>query len=304
MRFTDYQDVGDGMKNRHTDQQKGSVFWEKGKWDNYVMPHLPNKLNDLTYVDMGCNAGLFLKYAEDEGFGRVVGVDINPKAVERGIKYRRKVGGNWEIYAGDMGEMIDKMPVADYMSFINSHYYLLIQDWLNIVDMLHRKARFVIITSVRKYSWYCMASGRGDAVREYFRNWKLVSMVPQLPRENDPCPRSLWTLCYQSPTLERVSVDKLKRGAHVKTDFHEQIDQGVPPLKTNYFRRLCANHKNSPRKELEERMFEKVKMFESIKKNGVREPLIVNKKYRVLDGNHRANILKYLGYKTVIVRKV
>ena len=56
--------------------------------------------------------------------------------------------------------------------------------------------------------------------------------------------------------------------------------------------------------KLEKRMFDKVKMFKNVKKYGIREPIIVNNWYRVLDGNHRTEILRYLGYKETIVRKV
>lgn len=51
-------------------------------------------------------------------------------------------------------------------------------------------------------------------------------------------------------------------------------------------------------------MHKKAKMYEDVKKNGIKNPIIVNKHYRVLDGNHRYNILKYLGYKEAIVRRI
>lgn len=304
MKFTGYQDVGDGVKTHHTDKQKGSKFWDKGKWDNYIVPHLPRKVKGLTYVDMGCNAGLFLKYAEDMGFKRSVGVDINPKAVERGIKFRERVGGKWDIRAGKMEEAIDDMPIADYMTFVNSHYYLLVHHWLKMVDMLHRKAMYVIITTVRKGRWYCMASGRGWDVMSYFRNWQVESKIPQLPIEGDPCPRTLSTICFKNPYMRKVALSQLKRGAHVKADFHIEVDKGKHPLRTSYFRRLKITHRNSPRKDLEKKMYDKVAMFEDVKKYGIKEPIIVNKDMRVLDGNHRVKILEYLGYKYVFARVV
>ena len=304
MRFTDYQDVGDGMKNHLTDKQKGSIFWEKGKWDNYIIPHFPKKVKGLTYVDMGCSSGLFLKYAEDMGFERAVGVEINPEAVERGIKYREKVGGKWDILTGKMEEEIDNLPVSDYMTFINTHYYLLIHDWLELLDKLVMKTQYVVITTVRKNRYYCMASGRGWDVDSYFRNWQVESRIPQLPIKGDPCPRTLKTVCFRNLQMKRVELSRLKRGAHVKADFHVEIDKGKHPLRTNYFRRLKLTHASRPREALEKKMYDKVAMFEDVKKFGVKKPLIVNKDMRILDGNHRAKILEYLGYRTVLVRVV
>jgi len=304
MKFTDYQNLGDGIKNKLAKEQEGSKFWEIGKWNNYILPLLPQKPKRLTYVDMGCNGGLFLKYAEDLGFERVVGVDINPDVVERGIKFRERENGHWDIRSGKMEESIDDLPVCDYMTFINSHYYLLIKEWLDLVDKLQNKARYIIITAVRKHKWYCMASGRGRDIARYFSNWDMIGFIPQLEVNGDSCPRSLSTICYKNRNLERVNLSELLRGAHVKADFHKQIEEGVEPLKTNYFRRLRANHKDSDIKELEQRMFDKVKMYYDVKKNGIKEPIIINGHNRILDGNHRVKILEYLGYKSVIVRRI
>src|SRR5574343_485811 len=86
-----------------TDRDKvevGSKFWNKGKWDNFVLPIIPKDLGDLkeqTFVDMGCNAGLFLKFASEMGFGRVIGVDSNEQAVKRGEEWRDKNGGKYEF---------------------------------------------------------------------------------------------------------------------------------------------------------------------------------------------------------------
>ena len=121
MKFTNYQYLEDGTKTSLTDKQVKSKFWGKGKWDNYVVPHFQGDVKGLTYVDMGTNAGLFLKFAEEAGFGRVVGVEINPEAVERGLAYQARVGGKYSLRCGKMQDLIDKMPVADYMTFINSH---------------------------------------------------------------------------------------------------------------------------------------------------------------------------------------
>jgi ribosomal protein L11 methylase PrmA len=43
-------------------------------------------VEDMTFVDMGCNAGLFLGFAENKGFKKVIGIELDKKAVEKGKK--------------------------------------------------------------------------------------------------------------------------------------------------------------------------------------------------------------------------
>lgn len=303
-RWDNYQYLEDGKKSHHTDLQTGSKFWDKGKWDNYILPYMPKDPKGLTYIDMGCNAGLFLKFAEDLGFKRSIGVDINPEAIERGIVYRDKNKSKYEFVYGNMQDTINKLPVCDYMSFISSHYYVLVQEWMDLLPILKKKARYVIITGVKKKEYFCMASGYGKNIRSYFKDWKLVGRIPQLPIEGDPFPRSISSYCFENPELEVAPLDKLLKGNHVQGRFYEELDKGVMPLKTRYFKMLCKRKRSLPKEDLVKRMYEKVELYESIKKNGVREPIMINKHYKILDGNHRKEILEYLGYKTAIVRKI
>ncbi len=306
MKFTDYQYLKTNIKLDPNDGEgeRISEFWDKFKWNNYVLPHLPKNVKNLTYIDMGCNTGLLLKFAEEMGFRRSIGVDSNPEAVEKGIAYRSQVGGKYEISYGKMQEIINDLPMCDYMSFINSHYYLLIRDWLELLANLRRKVRYVIITTTKKKEYYCMASSYGRNVRKYFKDWKQVGYVPQPPMEGNLRPRSLASYCFENPDLERVSLERLERGSHMREAFYEQIEQGILPLETQYFKKLCRLKKRSPREGLIEWMYAKVAMYEDVKKHGIKEPIIVNKHYRILDGNHRKRILEFLGYKTTIIRMV
>lgn len=82
--FETYQPLEGEIMTERDRKQVGSKFWNRGKWDNFVKPHFLNDCNGLSLVDMGCNAGLYLKYAKDMDFGRVIGVDSNTESVERG----------------------------------------------------------------------------------------------------------------------------------------------------------------------------------------------------------------------------
>jgi ParB-like chromosome segregation protein Spo0J len=48
---------------------------------------------------------------------------------------------------------------------------------------------------------------------------------------------------------------------------------------------------------------DKIDIYKSIKKDGLRDPLIIDSANLVLDGNHRHAMLKSLGFKTILVRR-
>jgi hypothetical protein len=69
--FAHYQYVGGKMSPRDK-QEANSKFWNQGKWTNFILPFLPKNCQELSLVDLGCNAGLFLKLAEDKGFDKII----------------------------------------------------------------------------------------------------------------------------------------------------------------------------------------------------------------------------------------
>ena len=138
-KFSNYQYVGGEMSERDK-LEEGSKFWNQGKWDNYVLPFLPDDCSGMTLIDMGCNAGVFLKLAEDKGFERVIGVDANKGAIEKAIAYRESNGGTYDIQRRHMERCINKLPMADYTVLAMAHYYFLAVDWLYYLDQLQARS--------------------------------------------------------------------------------------------------------------------------------------------------------------------
>jgi ParB-like chromosome segregation protein Spo0J len=54
---------------------------------------------------------------------------------------------------------------------------------------------------------------------------------------------------------------------------------------------------------LEKFIVKKIETYKDIKNYGLKEPIIVNENGRILDGNHRCEMIKSLGFKTILVRK-
>ena len=82
-----YQYLDDGKStHRKNAREQHSKFWNEGKFNNFVAPLLPSDPKDMTFLDLGCNSGLFLKLAKDYGFRNAVGVDSNEGAIARGLE--------------------------------------------------------------------------------------------------------------------------------------------------------------------------------------------------------------------------
>ena len=282
----------------------GSKFWNKGKWDNFVAPFLPEDCSEMTLVDMGCNSGLFLKLAQDKGFHDVVGVDSDELAVKRGLAWKEKTGGTYKILQKRMEDCIDTLPVADYTILANAHYYFMIDDWLDYLDKLQYKTRYcIIVTAEKRKMNRCWASAGLDEIRSYFKGWEEVGFIDELPFGDDKSPRRLWGLCFKSPYVERVLLETLDCGNHVQDKFYREIDEGKDFRITKYYKILKPYRKNWSEDKLNNFLINKMALYDDIKKNGLLRPLIVSGNL-VLDGNHRYSMLKTIGYKTILIRKI
>jgi hypothetical protein len=254
---------------------------------------------------MGCNSGLFLKMAEDMGFDRVVGVDSDTKAVERGIKWKDEHGGNYKIIESPMEKCIDDLPLADYTVLANSHYYFTINDWLDYLDKLQYKTRYcIIVTAEKNHGNRCWAHADLVSIRRYFKTWEEVGFIDELPLKGDPSPRKLWGLCFKSPFLERVPIDSLDSSNHVQDSFYKELDEGKDFHNTRYYRIIEKYRRNVWSKERLESWFnDRVSLYEDVKKNGVKKPTLVDLDQRILDGNHKYSMQKNMGCTSLIIRR-
>ena len=303
--FANYQYVPIEPMSERDEQEKGSKFWNEGKWETFIKPFI-RESKGMVLVDMGSNAGLFLKLAEDMGFN-AVGVESNVEAFNKAVDYREQNGGNYKMYCTRMEESLNILPVSDYTIIANTHYYLAIDDWLNYLDKLIAKTRYVILVTCEK-DGYKDRIWKGSCfvpnIRHDFKLWEEVGVIDNVLEEG-PHSRKLRTLCFKSPYIERVDINKID--ASLDTDgFYRDIDAGVNPHETSHAKNLLEN---SQRKYWGKRRFNrflqnKVDMFYDIKENGIREPVIINSENKICEGNNRFKIMSYLGYNSILVRRV
>lgn len=307
-KFSNYQYVC-GEMNERDKQEVESKFWNEGKFNNFVRPFLPNDCKEMTFVDIGCNHGIFLKLAENMGFKKVIGVDSHRKVIQKARQWRKMNGGKYEVRRESGEFCIYNLPMTDYLVLANAHYYFGINHWLDFVREMKNKARYcIIVTAQKNRKPACKASPDILNIREYFKDWEEINFLePSL--EGDPYPRRLYGICFKNPLLERVGLDKITCGNNVQNGYYEEIDKNINPLKTKYYKILKPYRKNWSEKRLKKHMLDKANLYKDVKKHGVKKPIIVKREYkngqnRIIDGNHRYNMLKHLGHKSAIVRFV
>ena len=271
--FTENQNIEiDGVELGLKPERKHSRFYNKGKWDNFILPILPRDCS--TFVEIGCNAGVFLAEAKRRGFRDVIGVEKSLVNCSYARKYRDSLRLDYKILNRAVGRDFDfdALPVADVTLLSNTHYYLRIDEWLAFLDRLQYKTRYCLVVSRHdKKDKHWMASGALADVRHYFRGWEEVGGIDDVSQEGDPSPRPLWSMLFKSG-LGKVELKYLY-----------SINERVGGLVSDRVDK---------------------KLMADIEKNGLREPLLIKPSGQLLDGRSRLNVLMALGRKRAVVRLV
>jgi glycosyltransferase involved in cell wall biosynthesis len=321
-----YQNVViDGVDRGQNPDKRHSKFWNGGKWNNFVAPLLIGPAANETFVEMGCNSGLFLQLAKGAGYETVVGVDKSRSACKVGEEYRKVLGLDYRILHRTVGVNYDwdEVPVADVTLLSTVHYYFDITDWLAYLDRLRWKTLYCLIVSRSvDPDAHWRPSGEMADIRNYFRDWTEVGAISDVSTKGDPSPRELWSLAFKS-NLTRMNIDDIyiKNERHgTWTQTYKEMDGAKRELAelvsskhrvdmedTAYFKKWKERVKGQRRwtdKRVREFVGSKIKLMEDVRDNGLRDPIIVKLAGQICDGGHRLAILRAMGHKTAIVRFV
>ncbi len=315
MRF--YQNVDiDGVefedKNRAT-----SNFWNEGKWDNFVLPLLPDRRE--TFIELGCNAGLFLKMAKDAGFKRVIGVDSSGRRIKQAEAYRSKNGYDYQLLNKTVGQDLDieDLPMADMVLLSNFHYYLPVHTFSKLVNDLRMKTNYVIIVSAKaRVAGHC-ADNYINSVRGYFSDWTEIGSIQGIDATDDSAPREeMYGLLFKSDLVEydvEECIERWKRETelrtrgrrkefpHVLIPFARRVISGESIDDNNGFYKYWVSRSGS--EEFAKDFVEyKKQLFIDIKENGIKTPIYADRKGRVFDGIHRITVAHVLGIKSVLCK--
>jgi len=255
------------------EEWNGSKFFNEGKWNNFIAPHLPEDCTDMTFLEIGSNYGLFLKMAKDREFRHVKGIDYDTHNCEIAKRY---LGDSVEVERANVNEsiywndFIAKLPATDYILLSNFHYHIYTNVFLHLINILRRKCRYIIIVSAEdvRGKLYC-AKPHITRIRGYFRDWELVKHIPEIDGTGDPSPRRMYSLGYKSE-IERVPIQRL-------------ID-ALTPRGMKFYLKV-------------RRVVRKTRIQWKYPQN---QPLLLHPDYRLIDGHHRLACLEIDEYKSAL----
>lgn len=300
--------------------RKGSRFWNVGKWDNFIKPLLPRERG--IFMEIGCNAGLFLKLASDAGFQRVIGVEPNKRILAQAKAYREHVGGDWTLIRQKVGGNLvpEKLPLADVVLLSNVHYYFPIDVFSDLVDHLKSRTLRCIVVAARARRRKGRAFYYLSSVRGYFRDWKEVGVIDGLDDEGDPAPRKrmygiafkgnldAWDLAtiYGQYTKHAMSSAEFRRHAlsPALEEFFALVLSGQSFELENTLLYQYWKTRGRALPAIRKTLEYKKGLAEDIRDNGMRTPIYYDSQGKLLDGIHRMVIAKQLGYQHILVRRL
>jgi len=322
MRYYQNIEIDDEDQPAEYGSRKGSAFYNEGKWQNFIAPLLPPDPQDRTFIDIGCNAGLFLRLATEYGFGRVVGVEADPGNVAMAERYRDAHGLDYRVLCRTVGVDFDwdELPVADVVLLSCVHYYIPMCEFLPFLDRMFWKCIDCIVVSRQmreKKHGYPLPDE--EYLRLYFRDWTCQRVVPTSSRmlEGDPAPRRQFSLLFRS-RLQRQPIGEHARVGYPYQKQQELIDivrsgedvDLTATLNHAYWVQRKQTAKQGRRdirwsdEEVLAHVQYRLAFTRDLMENGMREPVLVRPDGCGIDGGNRAATLYLLGHKSIIARVV
>ena len=300
-------------------KRRYSKFWNQGKWNTFVAPLLPKERQ--TFLEIGCNAGLFLKMASDVGFKRITGADGNSRIMQQADILKKHYDGEWDLVNLSVGHdfKLTNLPLPDVTLLSNIHYYLPVGDFSKLVDELMYRTLYCIIVSAKA------KRRRGNAmhdirhVRGYFKDWEEVGVIENMSTDEDPAPREqMYGVIFKSSMSaidveEKLStwLEEAKSKFHSSHEFAPAIMQFYTEVLGGYLGEIEDSpfyqywrHRRPDQSPAwtSEFLYDKIKLAESIRDDGMKEPIYFGTNGKLLDGIHRLCIAKILGYDHVVAR--
>ena len=317
---------GKKLQREGSDRDK-SKFWNIGKWNIFIKPLIPEDCGDLPFLEIGSNSGLFLKMAEDLGFRKVIGVEMDPDRVRTSNLYRKSVDGKFHVIHQEMDASFDwsKIPRLGLTLISNTHYYMGVNDFAETINSLRNRSLYCLIVSVNGRKRSGRAGFEKKDVRGFFKDWTEVDIIENVSTENDPSPREgMFGILFKS-NLDSISVDEFyKRESDICGRHQEYRHTALYPALEEFYGKAVTgaefDHRTiviagtklyeyymrtmkSPELAMEYLVY-KYKLAREIKKDDIKYLIYLHKNDIIADGISRLSVAKALGYKRVIIKRI
>ncbi|HEY2137797.1 MAG TPA: hypothetical protein VGH49_18070 [Xanthobacteraceae bacterium] len=217
-----YQHVEiDGVASPGNANWVESRFYNRGKWENFILPLMPAAAG--TFAELGANAGLFLLYAADLGFERVIGIEGDdtwfaqaryvidhygsraPETYGRIDLLHARIGEPWRganiacNIRTTCGELdLAALPPVDIMLMANVLYWIERRACLDFIDRLAEQARYAIVVSVEWPSPDGGPATIAEVRKTFSKRWIERGCVPGIDAELDSAPRNMFSVLFES----------------------------------------------------------------------------------------------------------
>lgn len=298
--------------------RKNSKFWNEGKWDNFIKPLLTD-IDRGSFMEIGSNAGLFLKMAEDEDFKKITGIEASGRRVREAKLYKKSVGGNYSFFRQTVNSnfSLEQSHLQDVILLSNTHYYLPIADFMKLVDQMRSRSVYCIVVSCLARKLPGNAVSDIGSVRGYFRDWQEIKLVDGVDPQGDPSPRPYMYGVLFKGALKKKPIDKiLMRWREGIKPVNGVVTDTLSPAFIEFYKKVLSGEKfdfkntlyykflkkERPQYNTEEFMAKKRDLALDIQKNGLKNPIFFDRTDTLIDGLTRLFIMKELGHKNIFVR--
>ena len=303
-----------------------SKFWDKGKWETFIDPLIPEETMGLPFLEIGSNSGLMLSLAEKKGFKPVIGIERQPDRVKTAELYKKSIEGNYKTLDQTMDANFDwlQLPRLGITLIANTHYYMSVNDFAEVINTLRNRTLYCIIVSATDSKKRSGKVGRkAYEVQGYFRDWSRVGLIRDIDPERDPSPRDgMYSIIYKS-NLEAIDVEDMwgkvvertsRRVGAVKNWGREGLLEGVEEfyklvvsqVEFDMEKTLLYKHlrKRREKESVYIQLNEKKKLVDDIMNNGIKDLVYYDDRVHIVDGLSRLAIAMALGYKKIIAKKI
>jgi len=273
------------------------------RWRTFVEPFLPDG-RDRHFLELGSNAGFYLRKARALGY-KATGVERNPLYLSQAAYWEEQEPVGVQTIEGDLNRA--GIPLSHTVLLANIIYWLNPKQVRRLIFRLRRRALNVIVigrhTRLKNHCSDC----RKEAVKAWFQGWEAIEGHTD---------HKHYSILFKNPELEEVNIDDVeiyhynngpKKDTFERafTRFLKKTNNGSMAniMTTHYYKYLVSRGvKRKKRRVLCERY---MKLLFDIKDRGLVKPiqaLWIDGKLRLIDGDHRYLIAKFLGIKKVICR--
>jgi len=316
-----YQNVDPKKYDPKVPGRANSKFYNEGRWHTFIEPLLPEDCRKLTFLEIGCNAGMYLKMATDKGFDRVVGTEKDRKIVAQAKYYRKKIGYRYKIINQKSGSFdcdYSVLPLADVVLMSCLHYHMRPVELIELLDHLRINCQYLILVSVergKEVTRVNRVGGQEEYVKKYFKYWNRVKKIT-INSNGDPAPRDMYSILFKTD-LKRYTIQDLLNPEYYNkklrvfeyceafAEFAEQVIRENYDVKgTKFYKLYVEGRRKKLGMERKKRLKKLMTMIRDVYLHGMKKPLLVNSHGHLLDGSHRTILLQHLGYESVLCREV